>query len=154
MNFRLNRIAGPPPSLPVKPTRCAPGRSIKKLFRLSASQTDLTFLLLAPFAAVPLFGICLLNQDNFVDPWLYTAYGRMLKEMVATSGWTYYSVRFPVVGSISLFSSIFAEPLGYVLLRYFVYVASALPLYYLVSRTNGRPAAIAGVITLLASPLF
>jgi hypothetical protein len=121
---------------------------------LSASQADLMLILLAPFAAVPLFGICLLNQDNFVDPWFYTAYGRMLKEMVATSGWTYYSVRFPVVGSISLFSSIFAEPLGYVLLRYFVYIAAALPLYYLVSRTNGRPAAIAGVLTLLASPLF
>jgi hypothetical protein len=154
MNFRLSRIAGPPLSSPVKPTRCAPGRSITKFFRLSASQTDLTFLLLAPFAAVPLFGICLLNQDSSVDPWLYTAYGRMLKEMVATSGWTYYSVRFPVVGSISLFSSIFAEPLGYVLLRYFVYIIAALPLYNLLSRTSERPAAIAGVLTLLASPLF
>jgi hypothetical protein len=111
-------------------------------------------ILLAPLAAVPLFGICLLNQDAFVDPWLYTAYGHMLKEMVATSGWTYYSVRFPVVGSISLFSSTFAEPLDNVLLRYVIYIVAALPLYNLLSRTSGRPAAIAGALVLLASPLF
>src|SRR5262245_15811546 len=154
MNFRLIRIARPALSSPVKPIRCAPGRSITNFFRLSASQTDLMLLLLAPLAAVPLFGICLLNQDSYVDPWFYTAYGRMLKEMVATSGWTYYSVRFPVVGSILLFSSIFAEPLGYVLLRYVIYIVAALPLYNLLSRTSGRPAAIAGVLTLLASPLF
>jgi hypothetical protein len=127
---------------------------LQKYFALSWPPTDVVFLLLAPFAAVPLFGICLLNQDTFVDPWFYTAYGRMLKEMVATSGWTYYNVRFPVVGSISLLSSIFAEPLGYLLLRYLVYVIAALPLYYLLSRTSGRLAAIVGVILLVASPLF
>jgi hypothetical protein len=111
-------------------------------------------LLLLPLIAVPLFGICLVNQDSYLDPWLYTGYGRMLKLLVDIGGWHYYSVRFPVIGMISLFWSVFSEPLGYILLRYFVYVVVAIPLYNLIAKSFSRSAALVAVVTLVTTPLL
>jgi hypothetical protein len=115
---------------------------------------DWIFILFAPIAAVPLFGICLINQDRYLDPWFYTAYARMLKPMIDVNGWTYFSIRFPVIGMISLFSHLFGDLTGYIVLRYVIFVLVAISLYNLFFKAFSHPAAIAAVATLLASPLF
>jgi hypothetical protein len=130
------------------------GIPIAKCSRTGWLRHDLIFLLLLPVIAVPLFGICLVNQDSYLDPWLYTGYGRMLGLLVDIGGWTYYSVRFPVIGMISLFSSVFSEPLGYILLRYFVYGIVAIPLYNLVAKSFSRSVALVAVVTLVTTPLL
>jgi hypothetical protein len=109
---------------------------------------------LAPLAAVPLSGVCLINQDGAVDPWLYTGYGRMLKSLVGIGGWTYYSLRFPVISLISLFSTVFREPLDFVLLRHATYLIVAFVLYRFNSKIFGKGAAVAALATLLAAPQF
>jgi len=118
------------------------------------SAREWLFITLAPFVAVPLFGICLINQDGFVDPWFYTGYGRLLKSLVAIHGWTYYSIRFPVISLISFFSTVFKEPLDFIILRYVLYLVVALVLYRFNGRTFGKGAAVAAVATLLAAPQF
>jgi hypothetical protein len=115
---------------------------------------DWIFILFAPIAAVPLFGICLINQDRYLDPWFYTAYARMLKPMIDVNGWTYFSIRYPVIGMISLFSHLFGDLTGYIVLRYVIFVLVAIPLYNLFFKAFSRPAAIVAVAILVASPLF
>lgn len=117
-------------------------------------RRDWLFILLAPIAAVPLFGICLINQDRYVDPWLYTGYSRMLKPLVDIYGWRYYGIRFPVVGLMSLFAAIFKEPLNFIFLRYCIYAATAFVLYRFACRTLSKRAGLAAIVTLAATPQF
>ena len=92
-------------------------------------RRDWLFILLAPIAAVPLFGICLINQDRYVDPWLYTGYSRMLKPLVDIYGWRYYGIRFPVATRPKYSSSV-SFPSSYVakfrLCRYSISAHSSL----------------------------
>jgi hypothetical protein len=120
----------------------------------SISPYDWVFIALAPFVAVPLFGICLINQNGALDPWLYTGYGRLLKSLVDIHGWTYYSIRFPVISLISFFSTVFKEPVDFIILRYLVYILVALVLYRFNTKIFGKSAGLAAVVVLFATPQF
>jgi hypothetical protein len=112
------------------------------------------FIFLAPIVAVPLFGICLINHDGYVDPWIYMGYAQMLKPLVGIYGWTYYCIRFPVIGLMSFFAAVFKEPFDFVLLRYIIYLITAFALYRFFCKTFSKGAGLAAIVTLLAAPQF
>jgi hypothetical protein len=115
---------------------------------------EIAFFLLTPVFAVFLFDISLINQDNYVDPWFYTGYGRIFPSMHALFGWTYYSARFPVMILNGAFLK-FPDPIvGYIALRYLLLLLCGIPLYLWARRFFGDAIAIASYLFLFCNPLF
>ena len=111
-------------------------------------------VLLAPLAAWWLFGIVLINQDSFIDPWIYVGYGRAFTVFQTMFGWPYYAVRFPVVMLNALFLTGDHPLIGYAALRYLLLLSCAIPLYLWSRKTFGRSAAALGYLFLICNPLF
>jgi hypothetical protein len=115
---------------------------------------EFAFVLLAPAAAVLMFDISLVNQDRYVDPWLYTGYGQNFDVLHALYGWPYYAVRFPVIMLIAAFERPLDPIVGYALLRYVLILLSG-GLLYLWSRRNfGVAIAVTSYLFLFCNPLF
>jgi hypothetical protein len=115
---------------------------------------EFAFVLLAPAAAVLLFDISLVNQDTYIDPWLYTAYGQNFDVLHALYGWPYYAVRFPVIMLISAFERPPNPIVGYVLLRYVLVLLSGGLLYLWSRRKFGVAIAVTSYLFLFCNPLF
>jgi hypothetical protein len=87
---------------------------------------------LSPFGVAvvaPLLGVLvvrapLMNSLAYRDPWFYSGYAWTLAHHVEVFGWFYYSVRFPVILPIRWASDIFGPVTGYIVLRYFIFVAT------------------------------
>jgi hypothetical protein len=115
---------------------------------------EIAFFLLTPVFAVFLFDISLINQDNYVDPWFYTGYGRIFPLMHALFGWTYYSARFPVIILNGAFLK-FPDPIvGYIALRYLLLLLCGIPLYLWARHFFGVAIAVASYLFLFCNPLF
>lgn len=110
-------------------------------------------ILLLPPAAWYLLGIVLINQDGFVDPWIYTGYGQHFELLHTLFGWLYYSVRFPVIVLNEAAWQLGAVT-GYVVLRYLLLLACGTALYAWTRRTFGRSVAMAGYLFLIVNPLL
>ena len=119
-----------------------------------ATVSEWLLILLAPVAAWAVFGIVLINQDGYVDPWLYLGYGRAFNVLHAMFDWTYYGVRFPVVMLNEFFVGGDHPVAGYVALRYLLLLACGIPVYLWARATYGRYAAVIGYLFLFCNPLL
>ncbi|HEX5108646.1 MAG TPA: hypothetical protein VFV95_09380 [Vicinamibacterales bacterium] len=113
-----------------------------------------TLLLLAPPSAWLAFGIVLINQDFFIDPWYYVGYGRAFTVLYEMFGWRYYAVRFPVMMLNELSLSGVHPLIGYAVLRYLLVLGCGLPLYAWARRELGRTPAAIGYLFLVCNPLL
>src|SRR4029079_19505230 len=93
------------------------------------ANAEILFVLAAPIIGFFVLRISLINQLYFLDPWLYTGYGKEFKLLQQLFGWTYYSVRFPVI-LLNLAVPKGLDPvLGFALVRYLVFLTGGVPLY-------------------------
>lgn len=116
---------------------------------------DAVFLCLSPIIAFVLLRIAPLQQYGYLDPWLYTGGGQILRQLIECYQYPYYLVRFPVLLLNQWFGQLAGEPYaGYVLLRYSLVLVSGGLLYEMVRRSHGRTAAALGYLFLFCSPHF
>ena len=133
---------------PVKVSPPLSGRMARTI-----SLREASVLLLLPLLAWQLAGIVLINQDQTVDPWLYTGYGRIFPTLFAQFGWqNYYVTRFPVI-FLNETASLLPPVTGYVLLRYLLFVGCG-TVVYLWARRFGRDVALTSYAFLAFNPLF
>jgi hypothetical protein len=125
--------------------------------RSNASWPQLSvaaILLGAPLLVVVALRLPLINQLNYADAWFYSGYAWTPKHHFALFGWTYFSVRFPAILSIRLFSQAFGPGDGYVLLRYLLAVACVGALYGCTRRFASQTTALATALLVLLNPFF
>src|SRR5215510_6731412 len=111
------------------------------------------FLSLAPLVTWIVVGIVLINQDNFIDPWYYTGYGRIFPVLHALFDWPYYATRFPVIG-LNEAASLLPPVIGYGVLRYLLLLLCGLPLYVWARQSFGRGVACVSYLFLFWNPLL
>ncbi len=115
---------------------------------------EVLFLLLAPVIAVVGFDISMINQNTYVDPFLYTGYAHAFDSLFDRHGWTYYATRFGVILPIMVASKAFGPITGYYVLRYILYFMVCVPLYMVCRRYFGVIIAIVSSLFLLCNPLL
>ncbi len=101
-----------------------------------------------------LLGISMVDQQNYVDPEFYTGNGQSFETMWTVHGPTYYAARFPIMFVNTASQQVAPGLLGYVLLRFIVFLMAALPLYLLARRMFGVQVAVVSSAFLVLNPLF
>ena len=102
-------------------------------------------VLLAPALGIVLLRAPLLNQLDFLDPWLYSGYGWSLAHNVAMFGWPYYVDRFTVVLPIAVSTGLLGPVPAYFVLHYVLMAGCGAFLYLAVRRFASMPVAAAAV---------
>ncbi|HYM02446.1 MAG TPA: hypothetical protein VET85_05820 [Stellaceae bacterium] len=116
---------------------------------------EIAFLFAAPVAAWWAFGIDLINQNGYLDPWFYTGLGQIFPRLVELHGYTYYqTLRFPVIFLNALFCSHIDPVLGYALLRYALLLGCGAPLYLFARSRYGAGVAACAYLFLFCNPLL
>jgi hypothetical protein len=110
-------------------------------------------LALAPLLTWVALRFVLINQDQNVDPWYYTGYGRIFPTLYAQFGWRYYAGRFPAI-ALNEAASLLPPVIGYAVLRYFLLLVSGVPLYVWARRSFGRGVALLSYLFLFWNPLL
>lgn len=118
------------------------------------AATEIIGLLLLPLLAFFVMRFVPINQNGFLDPYVYTGYIHDFKELLARYGLTYYSVRFGMIAPARWFTELFGPEAGYLTFRYVLASIAGMPLYYMVKRRFSRPVAVLTVVALLTSPYF
>jgi hypothetical protein len=59
-----------------------------------------------------------INQNNYLDPYVYTGYIHNFQDLMARYGVTYYGVRFGLIVPAQWFAQLFGPEGGYFALRY------------------------------------
>lgn len=111
-------------------------------------------LLLLPLIAFWGMRFIPINQNNYLDPYVYTGYIHNFKDLLARYGLTYYSVRFGMIIPAQAFAQLFGPVGGYFIFRYVLALVAGIPLYYMVKRQFSPPVAVMTVIGMLTSPYF
>jgi hypothetical protein len=111
-------------------------------------------LLLAPLVAFWVMRFVPVNQNGFLDPYVYTGYIHNFSELLARYGVTYYSVRFGLILPARLFTHLFGPEGGYFALRYVLALVAGIPLYYVIKRNFSQPVAVLTLAGLVTSPCF
>jgi Dolichyl-phosphate-mannose-protein mannosyltransferase len=118
-----------------------------------------------PQFAFPLLALCVLgfyallrapvlNSENYLDPWIYTAAFTNFGAMYRLFGSTYYVSRLPwLIPGIAV-HSIFPPLVGFFVLHVLFYVAASGFAYLLFRHFYGRTVALAACAALMLSPLF
>ncbi len=115
---------------------------------------ELGALLLLPLVAFYAMRFVPINQNGFLDPYVYTGYIHNFKDLLARYGLTYYSVRFGMIVPAQWFSGLFGPEGGYFTFRYVLALIAGIPLYYTVKHHFSQPVAILTVAGLFTSPYF
>lgn len=131
------------PTLTASPSRVNPATAI-----------EIAALLLLPLVAFWAMRFIPINQNHFLDPYIYTAYAHRFEDLVARYGLTYYSVRFGIIAPSRLFTDLFGPEGGYFMLRYVLAATAGIPLYYMVKRNFSQAIAALTVAGMLTSPYF
>lgn len=134
----------PPEVLPVRPAW--------KFDRVVTAEVGA--LLLLPLVAFWVMRFVPVNQNLFLDPYVYTGYINNFQDLMARYGVTYYSVRFGLIVPGQWFTQLFGPEGGYFTFRYVLAVTAALPLYYVVKRRFSQPVAVLTVAGMVTSPYF
>lgn len=95
-----------------------------------------------------------INQNAFIDPYVYTGYIHNFGDLMTRYGLTYYSVRFGLIVPAQWFARLFGDEGGYFILRYVLVLIAEVPLYYAVKRQFSQPVAILTVVGMVTSPYF
>lgn len=111
-------------------------------------------VLLAPALGIVILRAPLLNQIDFLDPWLYSGFGWTLAHHVAIFGWPYYVDRFTVVLPIALSTGLLGPVPAYLVLHYALMAGCGSLLYLAVRRFAPMPVAVAAVCLLMLNPFF
>ncbi len=120
----------------------------------SAKAIEAGLLLLLPLIAFWAMRFVPINQNHFLDPYLYTGYIHNFQDLLARYGLTYYSVRFGMIVPAQWFTHLFGPEGGYFTLRYALALIAGIPLYYTVKRRFSQPVAALTVTGMLTSPYF
>ena len=120
----------------------------------AASAVELGALLLLPLVAFYVMRFVPINQNGFLDPYVYTGYIHDFKDLLARYGLTYYSVRFGMIVPAQWFIQLLGPEGGYFAFRYVLALIAGIPLYYMVKRHFSQPVAILAVAGMLTSPYF
>jgi len=115
---------------------------------------ELGALLLLPLVAFYAMRFVPINQNLYLDPYIYTGYINDFQDLMARYGVTYYSVRFGLIVPGQLFTHLFGAEGGYLALRYVLALIAGVPLYYMVKRHFSQPVASLTVAGMLLSPYF
>jgi hypothetical protein len=118
--------------------------------------SEWAFILLAPVAAYAAFKMRIFNQayDGMIDPWFYTGYAQDPALLFNQSGWTYYSIRFPVIFLSHAFTQALGPMIGYVALRYLILVSVGALIFVWARRNFGLGVAVLSYLFLFCSPYF
>lgn len=145
-----------------EPAESAPGASAPevaapavpaRLFN-PAIAAEAGALLLLPLAAFWVMRFVPINQNHFLDPYVYTGYIHNFDDLMARYGLTYYSVRFGLIVPAQWFARLFGVEDGYLAFRYVLALVASIPLYCVVKRHFSQPIAILTVAGMLTSPYF
>jgi hypothetical protein len=141
-------------SIPIEPTPevIRPAAPPWKFDRQVAMEViGLLFMPLIAFWAMRFIPI---NQNQYLDPYVYTGYIHDFKDLIARYGLTYYSVRFGMIIPAQAFAHLFGPVGGYFAFRYALALSAGMSLYYMVKLQFSQPIAAMTVIGLLTSPYF
>ena len=105
-------------------------------------------MLLAPVLGVLLLRAPLLNQLDYVDPWIYSGYGWTLSHHIEIFGWPYYADRFTVILPIAVSTGLLGPIPAYFVLRYVLMAGCGALLYLALRRFASVPVAVAAVCLL------
>jgi len=130
----------------------APATPTWKFDRLVA--VEVIGLLLMPLISFWAMRFIPINQNQYLDPYVYTGYIHDFKDLIARYGLTYYSVRFGMIIPAQVFAYLFGPVSGYFAFRYVLALSAGMSLYYMVKRQFSQPVAAVTVIGLLTSPYF
>ena len=108
---------------------------------------------IAPVATWGVLRFSLINQDGYIDPWIYTGYGQIFRSMHENFGWPYYAVRFSVI-ALNEAASLVSPDLGYAILRYLLVLMCGVPLYLWARASFGRGVALLSYLFLFWNPLL
>jgi hypothetical protein len=111
-------------------------------------------LLLLPLVAFWVMRFIPINQNNYLDPYIYTGYIHAFPDLIARFGVTYYSVRFGLIVPAQWFAKVFGPMGGFFAFRYALAVIAGAPLYYTVKRNFSQPVAVMTVAGMMTSPYF
>ena len=111
-------------------------------------------LLLLPLVAFWAMRFVPINQNLYLDPYVYTGYIHNFQDLIARYGLRYYSVRFGLIVPAQWFTQLFGPEGGYFALRYVLALIAAFPIYYMVKRNFSPPVAVLTVVGMVASPYF
>ncbi len=120
----------------------------------SVKAIEIGALLLLPLLAFMAMRFVPINQNYFLDPYLYTGYVHNFSDLLARYGLTYYSVRFGMIVPAQGFTYLLGPEGGYFTLRYVLALIAGIPLYYVTKRHFGRPVAALTVAGMMTSPYF
>jgi len=115
---------------------------------------ELSALLLLPLLAFWVMRFVPINQEQFIDPYVYTGYIHNFRDLIARFDLTYYSVRFGLILPAKWFAQLFGPLGGYFTLRYVLALIASVPLYYMVKGHFSQPVAILTVVGMMTSPYF
>jgi len=111
-------------------------------------------LLLLPVAAFWMMRFIPINQNNYLDPYVYTGYIHNFQDLIARYGLTYYSVRFGMIVPAQALTRLFGPVGGYFTFRYLLALTAGVPLYYMVKSKFSTPVAVLAVVGMITSPYF
>jgi hypothetical protein len=111
-------------------------------------------LLLLPLLAFWVMRFVPVNQNLYLDPYIYTGYIHNFDDLFARFGVTYYGVRFGLILPSRWFTQLLGDETGYLTLRYLLALVAGIPLYALVKRHFSQPVAVLTYVGLLTSPYF
>jgi len=134
------------------PEETIPAKPPWKFDRIVAAEG--TGLLLLPLLAFWVMRFIPINQNHFLDPYLYTGYIHNFQDLMTRYGLTYYSVRFGLIVPAQWFARLFGPEGGYFTFRYVLVLLAAGSLYYAVKRQFSQPVAILTVVGMVTSPYF
>ena len=115
---------------------------------------ELSALLFLPLVAFYAMRFVPINQNGYLDPYVYTGYIHDFKDLLARYGMTYYSVRFGMIVPGQWFAQLFGPEGGYLAFRYTLALIAGIPLYYMVKRQFSQPVAVVAVAAMVTSPYF
>jgi hypothetical protein len=118
------------------------------------TAAEILFVVIAPVVGFFALHIGLINQDQSVDPWIYTGYGQEFPLLQQLYGWPYYAVRFPVILLNFAVPKGLDPVLGFAIVRYLVFLLCGVPFYLWARYQFGIVYAIAAYLFLFCNPLF
>jgi hypothetical protein len=151
---KSRRYHKPKKTVPIEPVvepvvRAAPPWKFNRLVAV-----EFIGLMLMPLIAFWAMRFIPINQNQYLDPYVYTGYIHDFKDLIARYGLTYYSVRFGMIIPAQAFAQLFGPVGGYFAFRYVLALSSGVSLYYMAKRQFSQPVAVMAVIGLLTSPYF
>lgn len=114
---------------------------------------EIGFFIVIPILAFFVFRYSLINQEDYVDPWLYTGLAQNFQMIWQAGGLNYYLVRFSVILPMHLAYLCFGDIGGYIAVHLLAYVILTVPLYLAIRRLFCLWVAVATLCFFVSTPI-